>query len=411
MYTTTLLSNDKVSLLVQGLLDLKKRTQEELPPQLKKLVDELPRTNKHFLKGIDEFMHRHKWKVEEEEAVTTILNIYPEVLHTADGYGYLPIHTAATFCTDEAAILYLPLLAKVGHQNGVGGSDGRGGLLVEKNYGGNALQIFVLNCDDSPEVMKVLMEMDPPFFEKEDVSKYDLLGQVMYCEDEFRFDARLECLKYYIDLDTSSLFKKIVDSIVGDYLYPLCLAVTPEMAQYLLQRALKYYPQHSSIGTLFSTIVWFGRKMTVFDHLEERCNDDEYPLFDTNVWDIIEPVLSPYKEIPILHRVIEHAPQHISTVINRFPHSVFLRDESNRLPIHVALQNGLEWSAGLVTIINANISHLIEKDPVTGYYPFALAAEEPKCDLRTINHLLRMHPGQIESGIDYDDNKSAAADK
>ena len=157
--------------------------------------------------------------------------------------------------------------------------------------------------------------------------------------------------------------------------------------------------------------------MTVFDRLEERCDDeddeeDNEHFFDTNVWDMIEPALSPYKEIPILHRVIEYAPQHISTVINRFPHSVFLRDESNRLPIHVALQKGLQWSDGLVSIMNANISHLIEKDPVSGCHPFVLAAEEPRCDLSTFYYMMMMHPGQIESaGFDDHEHESTAADR
>ena len=105
--------------------------------------------------------------------------------------------------------------------------------------------------------------------------------------------------------------------------------------------------------------------------------------------------------------MIECIPEQFNQTIHRFPHSLFLRDENNRLPIYIALERGLKWSIGLVAIMSANMSYLNQKDPVTGYYPFALAAEEPRCDLRTIYYLLRMHPGLIESGIDY--GKLAAA--
>ena len=62
------------------------------------------------------------------------------------------------------------------------------------------------------------------------------------------------------------------------------------------------------------------------------------------------------------------------------------------LPKHTVLAKGLKWSARLVTIINVNISHLNDgKDPpLTGYYPLALAAEEPRSDFRTSNYLRSM---------------------
>lgn len=116
-------------------------------------------------------------------------------------------------------------------------------------------------------------------------------------------------------------------------------------------------------------------------------------------WDMIEKEVSPYKNIPILHRVIESAPDEIDQVMSRFPHSLFSRDENNRLPIHVALDHGLKWSAELVAIMNASILFLNDKDPVTGFYPFMLAAKQPTNDLRTINYLLRTHPSKVEAGI------------
>eukprot|EP00551_Chaetoceros_affinis_P010665 CAMPEP_0203672020 /NCGR_PEP_ID=MMETSP0090-20130426/7648_1 /ASSEMBLY_ACC=CAM_ASM_001088 /TAXON_ID=426623 /ORGANISM="Chaetoceros affinis, Strain CCMP159" /LENGTH=150 /DNA_ID=CAMNT_0050537237 /DNA_START=797 /DNA_END=1249 /DNA_ORIENTATION=- len=116
-------------------------------------------------------------------------------------------------------------------------------------------------------------------------------------------------------------------------------------------------------------------------------------------WDLIEESLSPYKEVPILHKVIKHVPDQILNAIERFPASIFLRDSQNRLPIHVALGAGLQWSHGLLHILNANISHLKDKDPVSGFYPFALAAAKPCCDLKTIIYLLKLHPAHGRDSI------------
>ncbi len=38
-----------------------------------------------------------------------------------------------------------------------------------------------------------------------------------------------------------------------------------------------------------------------------------------------------------------------------------------------------------------------DRDPVTGLYPFALAASEPSCDIKTIVYLLKLHP---DHGLD-----------
>ncbi len=51
------------------------------------------------------------------------------------------------------------------------------------------------------------------------------------------------------------------------------------------------------------------------------------------------------------------------------------RDKNNRLPIHYALENGMEWNNnGLVTMIFGNQQHLKDCDPVTKLPLLALAA-------------------------------------
>ena len=148
------------------------------------------------------------------------------------------------------------------------------------------------------------------------------------------FHLRAKSLSFFAleqNLKPSSLFQKCS----GGY-YPITHAKKNiDIAQYLLKRALKYNPHHHSIGGLISTcdngetllqtfISRFGRQRT---------------------WDMLEREISPYKNVPILHRMIEHAPEETMEVFNRFPHSIYLRDEKNRLPIHVALEKGMNQVA------------------------------------------------------------------
>ncbi len=391
----TKLSAGKVALLLERLLDVKSKTGEDLPQGLDKLVGIFLEAQELFVKGIDKFMHRGEWEKGEEKIVTSIITTCPEVLNTKDEYGPFPLHFAVGSSDHhEANMLYIPLLAKVAYEHGAGGKDGRGSLLVKNDVDGvNALQCCALFDRFSHEIMKTLMEMDPPLFKKEDITEYNLLHCVA---GSWRNGGReyVDCLKFYTNLDTSSLFKKNTDGC-----YPIGQANDKAAAQYLLKRALKYNPLHPSIGGLFSKSSFFDGT-TVFSFLMEHLGEEE-----EKMWDVIQQELSPYKDIPILHRIVEKDPNHIMEAVKRFPHALFLRDANNRLPIHVALKNGMKWSNELMLIMNTNMSHLVEKDPVTGYYPFALAAEEPRCDLKTIHYLLRMHPGQIESGIDKDKGK------
>jgi len=378
----TILSHKKVSLLLEGLVDLD--TQKGLPEDVEVLVTNFLNSKNEFIRGIDKFMHRKKWEVEEEKTVKTIINICPEFLHTKDDDGNIPIHCTATHLSSHDSMkLYFPLLAEVGYNDGVGGKDGRGGILVQNDTGTFALRRCTMYDKSNHEVIRALMNIDPPLFSKEDVSKYKLVrGNVLW-------PSNLEAIKFYVEMSPSSLFEQ--DHLGGT---PLSCAYFINIAQYLLRRALQHDSKHKSIGGLFPQ--GNSGKTKIFEGMEERFGIEE-------AWDMIEKEVSLYKDLPILHRTIQYAPEKINQVMNRFPHSLFVRDERNRLPIHLALEKGLKWSTELVAIMNANMLHLNEKDPATGYYPFALAAEG-RSDLRTINHLLRMHPDQIEAGIC---NKSA----
>eukprot|EP00980_Cylindrotheca_fusiformis_P030220 scaffold24542_cov166-Cylindrotheca_fusiformis.AAC.4 len=55
------------------------------------------------------------------------------------------------------------------------------------------------------------------------------------------------------------------------------------------------------------------------------------------------------------------------------------RESGNRLPLHVALESGICWNDGIESLIAVHPSALSKRDPISGLYPFALAAAQ---DLR-----------------------------
>jgi hypothetical protein len=119
----------------------------------------------------------------------------------------------------------------------------------------------------------------------------------------------------------------------------------------------------------------------------------------TRVWDCIERVLrsNTIPEQYILHSIIKYTPENTLDVIQRFPEALFLRDGKNRLPVHIALDKGLVWSKELCCLLLITKPHYLKKvDPVTKLFPFALAAMDRSCDVRTIYFLLRSYPEQIE---------------
>ena len=75
----------------------------------------------------------------------------------------------------------------------------------------------------------------------------------------------------------------------------------------------------------------------------------------------------------------------------------FLRDDSDRLPLHSATANKMCWRNGLNHITEANPSALGVPDPVTNLYPFMLVASigPASNDLNSVYKLLRLNPEMI----------------
>jgi hypothetical protein len=362
----------RISKVFQGLVDFIGDHRESsegitVPEHIQTLVLNLRVAHEAFEEGIEEYMHAKKDDLSEVKTVKRIIEESPYYLTVKDKRGYLPIFSAT--CYESSFPTLIPLLAKAGVQYGVGGDGGRGGLLVENNNRENVLNnmTFIGHFDS----MKALLNAEPPLLIKSDVVKYELIH-------EAAAGNKIDMMKMMIEMDPAALYGTASSTGV----LPIHCTRSVDAFRLLLKSAVEYDPKHSSIGGLFAKDN--DGIMPIKNIIEDVGTED--------LFTCIEQTLSTYKDIPILHKAILHAPECLHDIITTFPDSCFLRDENGRLPIHVALETGMKWSSELSSIMNANSEHLDEVDPVTKLCLGALAAVKPTCGLRTINYLMLKHP-------------------
>ncbi len=377
-------SNQDLFLLLQNLVSLKEQQEmlgNEFPEQIRVLISQFESMRKVFCEALVDFMRRSKWDDEEMELTTTIIETCPSIMKVKGNIIHpLPIHSAAGANASE----FVVLLAKAGKRYGMRED---GGLLSQDGIGMNVYQLLV--SKDHSETLKALY--DARILNRDVARRHSIAHFAAWCRS-------LKTLKLCADIDPASLF--LEDNGRGSPLNVLaCMPGDLEgkitTIKYIFNKAIQCDPAHPSVGGLLTptpSVVRNEETVTTLHNMIERNGED-------TTWNLIEEMLSRYTDIPILHRVIKHAPDQILNTIQRFPQAVFIRDNDNRLPIHVALEEGMQWCFELVSILNANISHLKDKDPVTGFYPYALAASEPSCDLKTIIHLLKLYPQHPQSSI------------
>jgi hypothetical protein len=368
---TTRIDAIHIAKLFQSLHNLteKQSLNLKLPDDIDDILYDFEYSIEQFIRGIDAYMHKEERDVTEAFVVKSIIDNCPEFLSMKDEQGYIPIHKAALDHISSST--FVPMLAMEGLKQGVGGPNGRGGLLLNTSTDEKPLKSMARN--GSLDTMKALKNSEPSLLKGTDVSDHVLLHIAA------KNGQNLDMVKMFIKLNPLALYKK---SSSGNLpLHSSCQSVdgSIEVAKLLIESALEYDPYNKLMGGLFT---------------KNNCGEMGIDLMikyygQTKTWQCIEQAFSQCKDCPILHRAILQAPQYLNAIITSFPHASFLRDENNRLPIHVAIASGMKWSLPFVSIMNANCQHLLSHDPVTGLYPCALAAVQPSCDLRTINYLFR----------------------
>ena len=96
----------------------------------------------------------------------------------------------------------------------------------------------------------------------------------------------------------------------------------------------------------------------------------------------------------------------IRMLLQAYPRASFVKDSSGRLPLHLAIQNGIAWCDGIELLLEKHPDSISSIDPVTKLYPFMLAASliDRKRDsynesIDSIFRLLQANPSLVGIGI------------
>lgn len=329
-----------------------------------------------------------------EDEVKAVVDTFPSALSYEDSIGTLPVQRAACQNDDgRIAVSFIPVLAKHGERLKVGGEGTRGGLLCElpsSEDGENVLQLLSFSVDqqtqnvDEKDTAPVLEKMnadiqfdvkraevirklrDLDLLIKEDILEYHLLQFSSYqkCEQRFRF---------FVNWCPDALQKT---EIRGEPLLHTAIRhMDPiECFEMVLKISMEHFPDQ--VGFLYQK---FKGKSALEASIEK---------------------IGEHETMSIIRRCIPRAPKLMQSVATCSPDASYLRDANNRTLFQSELSSGFKTFASKSSFfLQASDKQVKEKDPLTGLFPFMLAASRNTSDLSGVYCLLKRNPGLTRSGI------------
>ena len=169
-----------------------------------------------------------------------------------------------------------------------------------------------------------------------------------------------------------------------------------ETFQLFLATALKHHPH--DIGLLFQTN---DEGETAFEcALKKYGNAATFGAIDQCL------PLDGAEQLPILHRVVENAPQYLNEFAKRYPSSKFIRDNNGRVLHQTDLASGgRTFDQDPMFFLDMSDEQVRELDPGTGLYPFMVTASGETSDLSAVYHLLKRNPSLVNSGFAHNSNR------
>jgi hypothetical protein len=357
------------------------------PEYLKDVKDLFMKTMEDLSKTTGEYLHKIEERKPSKQALKKMIDAVPSSLSYKNEKGHLPIQTAVWYVS---SIAYIPFLAIEGVRHNVGGAGKRGGLLVEDPFEDcrqNVLQ-QLLNVNYDPEsndiaclnAIKELKESN--LFLKQDIQDYDLLVFSCYTTSQLRFD-------YLAQMNPEGLKQHRHN---GQPLIHIQISGsdTTEYFQMFLATALKHHPD--DIGLLFQMN---DEGKTSFECALNKYGNDA-------TFDAIEQCipLDGAGQLPILHRVVVHAPQYSNEFGKRYPSAMFIRDNNGRVLYQCELASGSRtYDQDAMFFLRMSDEQVREIDPGTDLYPFMVAASGETSDLSAVYYLLRRNPSVVGTRI------------
>mmetsp|Transcript_28313 Transcript_28313/g.34997 ORF Transcript_28313/g.34997 Transcript_28313/m.34997 type:complete len:348 (+) Transcript_28313:307-1350(+) len=327
----------------------------------------------------------YSWNIQN---IMRTVKQHPNLLQTAG--GMLALQKACDMDPDSVSIELIMVLIEEGIKLNFGE---RGGLRLSFKTGTCPLQLLIKR--GSLQVLKGLAEANPPFLSREDVSKHSLLHlaagyghldvvQFLITLDPQAVSSRnkhgalpihMTCSSIRESHDELSRFRSVREILIETFLTRVYFKSTHDQSRIDPQDAI----------TVFE---WF------FPTPNSRSSKDARKDY---VQDIVSILNQFDLEIPILPAAIKvDAPQyHIQQIIDLIRECAEVRDESNRLSLHLAAEQGIKWSEGLKDVLDAFVPAIYEADVVTGLPQFALAAAGGDSDLDGVYELMKRFPDPI----------------
>jgi hypothetical protein len=363
---------------------------KSLDPEYLNAVQDL---SKKMMEGLSkttgEYLHNLHVKKPSKKTLKKMIDAVPLSLSHKDGKGRLPVQKALRRIH---SIPYIPLLATEGVRHNVGGAGKRGGLLVEDLFGNrsrNVLQrLATMYGKANPELFdtaslnafKGLKESN--LFLKQDIQDYHLLIWSCRIECQLRFD-------YLAEMDPEGLQQHRHPQGIGKP--PIHGIIdSPESSaerfQLFLTTALKHHPE--DIGLLFQKN---DTGKTAFEcALNKYGNEATFGAIEQCI------PLDGAEQLPILHRVVENAPQYSNEFGMRYPSSMFIRDNNGRTIQQTELASGIrKFGQDSMFFLRMSDEQVREIDPGTNLHPFMIAASGETSDLSAVYYLLRRNPSLV----------------
>jgi len=368
---------------INAAIKLEKKLKDE------KFIDEIKTVLKNtkigFIDAAGNALHRELKETKPNiDTVKEFIQVFPDALSFKNEKNQLPIQVAIW---SNAAVKYVPILAKEGIKHEVGGRGMRGGLLVvdpTDKDDWNTLQLLVTMGNPSDPIphdtasLDVLKELRKDnILLKKDIKEHELLFWSCDPQSKMRFE-------YLAEWDPDCLMTGTCEDLPLSHANIQYKQIIKCFAIYF-QTALKHHPQH--LGFLFQKD---NSGKTAYERSVGKYGKQE--TFKT-----IQQCIPTDTSLPILHHVMKDAPQYFDEFSVRYLSAMHLRDENGRSFIQAQLAEGTKTLVNdAFFFLRLSDDEIAEADPVTKQYPFLTAASGEAGHLSTTYFLLSKNPSLLE---------------
>ena len=309
--------------------------------------------------------------IQDWDLVKYIIETYPKALLLKDKSENLPMHLLCkSDAPFEAPFEVIKLAIENGMKDNVLGKKKRAGLLEVNKVNERPLQLIVARkVTFNWKLLRFMQDFKPKLITKKDIKDFKLLHKVAA-------GGRVAVAKMLLKLVPKAV---AIQDENGDLPLHVVLRERPCKANRDMLKILLNYSVKEQVGGAeghYGLMVMNNNSKAPIDHVMLKCYHSDYGFGDHKRWIYLNILLSQAPDTPVLHRalhVLVNGCPLVRTIVERYPKSSSIRDESGKYPLQVALQKSKRES--LVTaIVDAHPAALDDFEESSGLPCFAFAA-------------------------------------